>query len=207
MYFFKTPIFLQKIFTSVTWQKDIFEKKIYLTFDDGPIPVVTEWVLEELAKYNAKATFFCVGENIIKNPSVFEKILAANHTVANHTHNHLNGWKYAENTYSDNIITCTEVLQKYDISNNLFRPPYGRLTPKQYEILHKNYDIILWSVLSHDYDARLKSEKCLKKSIESTENGSIIVFHDSEKAKKNLYFVLPKYLAHFHELGFTFEKL
>jgi peptidoglycan-N-acetylglucosamine deacetylase len=207
MYFFKTPIFLQKIFTSVTWHKDIAEKKIYLTFDDGPIPEITEWVLDELEKYNAKATFFCVGENINKNPAVFEKILLAGHTVGNHTYNHLNGWKHSEKTYTENIELCTELLGKYNIKRLLFRPPYGRLSPKQYEKLHPIHEIILWSVLTHDYDARLKSEKCLRKSIESTENGSIIVFHDSIKAKKNLYFVLPKYLEHFSELGFTFEKL
>jgi len=209
MRIYKTPILLKKIFPSFIWHISTQEKKLYLTFDDGPIPDVTEFVLECLDNYEAKGSFFCVGNNIEKYPAIFEKIVEAKHLAANHTFNHLNGWKTENNVYVDNTCECQKWIEKFISFQKIkfFRPPYGRIKSKQAQMLRSNFKIIMWDVLTNDYDQSLNKEKCLKNSIAATEKGSIIVFHDSIKSYKNMSYTLPRYLDHFSEKGFQFETL
>lgn len=202
MYLVKTPQFIQNLFPNYTWKVPTEEKEVYLTFDDGPIPEVTPWVLEQLAEYNAKATFFCVGENVQKHPAVFKAVKAAGHTVGNHTYNHLDGWTtdnipYFHNTRHSARITGSE----------LFRPPYGKLKPKQAQFLQRHYRIVMWDVLSGDFDPNISKEQCLQNVIRNVAPGSIVVFHDSLKAKEKLEYVLPKVLQHLSEQGYRFEAL
>ena len=178
------------------------EQKIYLTFDDGPIPELTIWVLDVLKQNNVKATFFCVGENITKNPEIFQRIIDEGHKVGNHTYNHVKGWKTDKATYISNVEKCQQLTK-----TSLFRPPYGRIKKGQYRILSSQYKIVFWDVLSHDYDQMISPEKCLENSIKYTRNGSIIVFHDNVKAQKNLKFTLPQYIEHFVKLNYKFATL
>lgn len=194
------------LFPRYIWRIRTAEKKIYLTFDDGPIPEVTEWVLEQLAYFKAKATFFCVGENILKHPEIFKKILNEGHAVANHTHNHLKGWKTENELYLYNFRLCEKSLETFkNGKSKLFRPPYGQLKSKQADEILKTHKILMWSVLTKDYDASFDEVQCLEKAIEKTRRGSIVLFHDSIKAQKNLKYVLPKFLEHFSNKGFGFE--
>lgn len=190
------------IYPDFIWRIPKKEKTIYLTFDDGPIPEVTPWVLEQLEKYDAKATFFCVGENITKHPGVFNQILKLGHSVGNHTYNHLNGWKTPQEEYLANF----EDFERQQ-TTTLFRPPYGRIKKKQAREILKTHKIIMWSVLTKDYSSSVSEEKCLKNAIKNTSNGSIVLFHDSLKAKRNLYYALPRFLEHFSKQGYKFEKL
>jgi peptidoglycan/xylan/chitin deacetylase (PgdA/CDA1 family) len=193
---------LKWLFPQYTWNIPSSEKVIYLTFDDGPIPEVTPWVLQTLSDFHAKATFFCVGDNVRKHPDNFKAILDAGHTVGNHTHHHLNGWK----TPLDVYLTDVKKAENY-IASSLFRPPYGRLLPRQASALLESKSIIMWSVLTRDYAASLPPESCLRRSIKKTTPGAIVLFHDSLKAEKNLKYVLPRYLAHFKALGYRFAAL
>lgn len=203
MYLIKTPHFIQNLFPNFVWNIPDVEKVIYLTFDDGPIPQVTPWVLQELAKYDAKATFFCVGENVSKYPDVLRQVSDAGHTVGSHTHNHLNGWTVNDNMrYYRNVRKCAELLD-----TELFRPPYGKLKPKQAQFLQRHYRIIMWDVLSGDFDPKIKPEQCLRNVIGNTGKGSIVVFHDSIKAKENLVYTLPRFLEHFSQKGYTFKSI
>ena len=204
MYWHKNNFLLQWLYPSFVWHKSRSEKNIYLTFDDGPIPEVTEWVLHTLQQYQAKATFFCVGDNIHKNPQVYDQVKQAGHSIGNHTFNHLNGWKTTNKLYLENVDKFRIVAGK---EVQLFRPPYGKLTKQQASIIRKTNQIIMWDVLSGDFDPKLSPADCLQKSVKHTENGSIIIFHDSLKARKNLEYVLPKYLEHFYALGYKFHKL
>jgi peptidoglycan-N-acetylglucosamine deacetylase len=201
---------LSKLYPSVTWWRKSEDKVIYLTFDDGPVPEITEFVLEELKKKNAKATFFCVGHNIEKHPEVFNKIIQDGHSIGNHTFNHLNGWTTSNEDYFSNIKKCEDQLTLLNQNKRklkLFRPPYGKISRKQIRYLTPDYEIIMWSVLSRDYDKTVGRRNCLSKSIRYTKPGSIIVFHDNVKAQRNLRYVLPFYLEHFTSLGFKFESL
>lgn len=183
-------------------------KEIYLTFDDGPIPGVTEFVLDELAKFNAKATFFCVGDNIQKNPDIYQKVIDGGHRTGNHTFNHLNGWKVERKKYLENIGLCEEVMNKsIPTGKKLFRPPYGKLTIPEVLYLKREYRIIMWNNLTKDYDTNLTPEDCLKRAIEQTQNGSIVIFHDSIKAEKNMKYALPRFLDHFSSKGYSFKSL
>ena len=208
---FKINRILKLVFPKYIWELPNSEKKIYLTFDDGPIPEVTEWVLELLKKENIKATFFCIGENIQKHPEVFKKIILDEHSIGNHTFNHLSGWKTSTEKYLENVELCNSVLEEYTISNfqsKLFRPPYGKIKNNQAnELLKLDYKIIMWNVLSYDFDNSLGAEKCLKNTLKNISNGSIIVFHDSIKAHRNLQFVLPKLIQQLKEKGFIFDKI
>lgn len=196
------------LFPRYIWRIKTTEKKIYLTFDDGPIPEVTEWVLEQLAQFKAKATFFCVGENIIQHPEIFEKIINDGHTVANHTQNHLKGWKTKNELYLDNFHLCENSIETFKIGkSNLFRPPYGQLRRKQANKILRTHKILMWSVLTKDFDPKFDEKQCLENAVKKTRNGSIILFHDSLKAQKNLQYVLPRYLEHFSKKGYEFEVI
>lgn len=202
MYLVKTPNFIQDLFPNFTWRVPTQEKVIYLTFDDGPIPKVTPWVLDQLAEYNAKGTFFCVGDNVKKHTEIFNEVIRRGHSVGNHTYNHLNGWTSDNLPYFHNIRHCARL-----VNSSLFRPPYGRLMPKQAQFLQRHYRIIMWDVLSGDFDLNITKEQCLQNVLNKTKPGSIIVFHDSLKAEAKLQYVLPKVLAHYHQLGYRFEAL
>jgi len=198
----RPPQLLRSLYKNSLWRMDKKDETIYLTFDDGPIPDLTEWVLDTLKKYQVKATFFCVGDNIIKNPAIFERIKNEGHQVGNHTFNHLKGWEVKNDMYFENIEKCQSLT-----GTSLFRPPYGRIRKSQYNLLAKNYKIVFWDVLSYDYDKLTSSKKCLDNSIKYTRNGSIIVFHDNIKAQKNLKFALPQYIEHFLKLNYKFATL
>lgn len=205
----KTNKLIKLIFNKLIWDIPNSEKKIYLTFDDGPIPGVTEWVLDLLKEENIKATFFCIGDNIKKHPDVFKRILSEGHEIGNHTFNHLNGWKSNTNEYIENFKLCETEMLKLEINNSkLFRPPYGKIKTPQSRMIRKlGYKIVMWDVLSYDFDATVSPEKCLENVISNTQQGSIIVFHDSIKSEKNLRFALPKAIKVLKEKGFVFDVI
>jgi len=211
-YFIKTPKLIKLIFKHWFWSFSIKKKNIYLTFDDGPTPEITEWVLRQLNKYNAKATFFCIGKNIKNYPEIFQKIIDDNHSIGNHTNNHFNGLKNNTNRYLQNIEKAesnfTQNLKINTQHSKLFRPPYGKLKFLQAKkIRQKGYKIIMWDVLSADFDTSISNEKCLKNVLKNTENGSIVVFHDSKKAEEKLKYVLPKILEYYTAKEYDFKKI
>ena len=205
----KTNKWIKKIFNNLVWDIPNSDKKIYLTFDDGPIPKVTEWVLDLLKSEEIKATFFCIGDNIKKHPEVYKRILYEGHRTGNHTFNHLNGWKTETNLYIENFKLCeTEHLKLNTEHSFLFRPPYGKIKPSQSKAIRQlGYKIIMWDVLSYDFDPTISVEKCLENVISNTEQGSIIVFHDSLKAEKNLKYALPKAIQILKNRGFVFDVI
>lgn len=199
----KTPSVFPKFFKKYRWHFHSSEKTIYLTFDDGPIPEVTEFVLDQLNMYDAKATFFCIGKNVLENPDIYGRIKKEGHRVGNHTHNHLKGWKHKTSAYIENVDTAAQI-----IDSNLFRPPYGRIKKKQAKaLLKKGYEIIMWDVLSGDFDKGISKERCLENVLSNTQNGSIIVFHDSIKAKDKLAYALPRVLTYFTNEGYSFKVI
>ncbi|WP_420385759.1 polysaccharide deacetylase family protein [Roseivirga sp.] len=204
---FKTPFIAPYVYPGLLWKVKTVEKVLYLTFDDGPIPELTEWVLSQLEQHQAKATFFCVGENIIKHPQIYRSILSAGHSVGNHTQHHLNGKKTEATQYLSDVEDCDQVMTNAGSTTSLFRPPYGRLTNVQRKTLLQQKTIVMWDVLTQDYDQSINPELILKKSIAATSKGSIIVFHDNLKAEHNLKAVLPQYLQHFSSLGYRFDAL
>ncbi len=229
-FFFKSITTAGKIvFPSLLWNLPVKQKVIYLSFDDGPISEVTPWVLSLLKNYNAKATFFCIGDNIQSNPEILQQILAEGHTVGNHTYNHLNGWKTPSEVYLQNTLQTEKLLSqniaayqkswsektKTTSEENkplagvkLFRPPYGKLRFSQMRKLKKQgYKIVMWDVISGDFNEHLPAESCYKFVIEMSKPGSIIVFHDSLKARKNMQEVLPRVLQFFSERGYQFRAL
>lgn len=202
-YTIKTPSIIQKIFSNYTWRFSSVPKDIYLTFDDGPTPEITEFVLAELQKYNAKATFFCIGKNVKCHHGIYEQILENGHSVGNHTFNHLNGFKTKNSVYLENVQHAAA-----HIHSNLFRPPYGKIKSSQGRALQKEgYKIVMWDVLSGDFDKAITPEKCLKNVLGHTNNGSIIVMHDSQKAREKIFYALPRVLAHFSEKGYNFKAI
>ncbi len=203
-YFVKTPWWIKKLYPACIWEMPADEKVLYLTFDDGPHPQATSFVLNELEKYNAKATFFCVGKNVTHHTDIYRRILNEGHRAGNHTFNHLNGWKVNDMAYFKDIAEASK-----NIDSVLFRPPYGKISKFQLKYLTDSFKmkVVMWSVLSGDFDAAVSGESCLKNVMRSAEPGNIIVFHDSEKAWSNLVYTLPKVLTHFTENGYRFEKL
>jgi peptidoglycan/xylan/chitin deacetylase (PgdA/CDA1 family) len=214
----KTPGFVKSLFPNFVWNIDTKNNELYLTFDDGPTPEITDWVLQTLNRYNAKATFFCIGNNIEKHPQIFKNILSQGHSIGNHTFNHLKGWKHKTKDYIEDVIK-TEGLIKSILLNseiekhqtslvNLFRPPYGKFKNNQSKkLLESGYRIILWDVLSYDWDKSVAEENCLQNVISAAKAGSIIVFHDSVKASRNLKYTLPKVLEFYTEKGFVFNAI
>ena len=202
MYLVHTPQYVQALFPGLTWKVPSNQKEIYLTFDDGPIPEVTPWVLSTLDEYDAKATFFCVGDNVRKYPNIYKRIIEDGHSVGNHTLNHLSGWATENISYFHNIRHCARMVH-----SGLFRPPYGKLRPSQIQFLQRHYHIIMWDVLSADFDNDISPEDCFQNVIQHAVQGSIVVFHDSLKAETNLRFALPMVLDHFSKQGYEFRAL
>ncbi|WP_037319012.1 polysaccharide deacetylase family protein [Salegentibacter sp. Hel_I_6] len=234
-FFVKYPYLLKRLYPNrITRIEE--SNTIYLTFDDGPIPEITPWVLEQLEGYNAKATFFCIGENIQKNPDIFQEIINRGHSIGNHTFNHINGWKSNTKAYIENVLKTEEIISekrnesRADIEKNqeleikksrrsqnsqpetsnqkLFRPAYGKIKNSQAgELVKRGYKIVMWDVLSGDFDSRISKEKCFKNVTNNASEGSTVVFHDSIKASKNLKFSLPKVLDYYAKKGFSFKAL
>jgi len=212
-YLVKTSWWLKRLYPSFVWEMPANEKTLYLTFDDGPHEKATPFVLDELKKYDAKATFFCIGKNVVELPDIYKRILDEGHRVGNHSYNHLNGWKTKDNDYLDNIAQAA----KY-IDSNLYRPPYGRITKFQAKLLEKqaatnlqqslpSFKIIMWTVLSADFDASVTPEKCWNNVLLNASPGSIILFHDSTKAYDKMAYALPKVLAYFSDKGYQFKSI
>lgn len=204
-YLAKTPKWVSKLFGDSIWEMPGTTKTIYLTFDDGPHPQITQFVLDELNKFDAKATFFCIGKNVVQHPGVFKSILEQGHAVGNHTYNHLDGWKTPNAKYLQNILEARSF-----INSPLFRPPYGRITSNQKKYLMQlemPMKVVMWSVLSGDFDVNITPEQCCKNVLNNTKSGSVVVFHDSEKAFERLEYALPLVLKCFSERGYRFEKI
>lgn len=203
MYINTIPGFIRQLLPShLEWEVSVRDKKIFLTFDDGPIPEVTPWVLDTLKQFQALATFFCVGDNVRKHPDVFQELKQSGNLIGNHTYNHLKAWKTKRDAYLLNIARCNDL-----VNSHLFRPPHGQITPQLARIIGKEYRIVMWSILSRDFDPQVSPYQCLKNSVEQSKPGTIIVFHDSLKARKQLEYTLPRYLEHFSKQGFTFPIL
>lgn len=201
-YLNKTPKIIRPLAKDLIWSLPAQTLTLFITFDDGPIPNVTPAVLAILDEYNAKATFFCVGENVKKHPDIYKMILEKGHSVGNHTHNHLNGWKSDNKEYKENILEA----ENY-ITSSLFRPPYGKITRSQIKLLKSDYKIIMWDVLSGDFDSKTTPEKCANNVIKNARDGSIIVFHDSLKAEKTMLSSLPLVLEHYSNLNYKFSAI
>lgn len=204
MFLHYSPFWLKAVYPGFIWHVATREKTIFLTFDDGPIPDVTEFVLNVLNTFNAKATFFCIGDNVRRHPEIYHQILNQGHSVGNHTYNHLNGWKSDDHTYLDNFEKCSQAL---NIDTSLFRPPYGRIKKSQSRLLPPTQQIVMWDVLSGDFSPKITPETCLSKTIQYTRPGSIVLFHDSIKAANNMQYALPRFLKHFQERDYNFEAL
>ncbi len=208
-YVVKIPWWLKKLYSGLTWELPAGKKNLYLTFDDGPHPSVTPFVLEQLKLFNAKATFFCVGKNVEDHPDIYEQIIKEGHATGNHTHRHLNAWETDAAAYLKDI----EIAGRY-IKSDLFRPPYGKINFKLAKVLQQGLykaqlpsRIIMWNVLSGDFDEKISPEKCLSNVLKNSSPGSMVVFHDSEKAFTRMHYALPKVLEHFSEKGYTFPAI
>lgn len=205
MYLTYSPFWLKWFYPTLTWHKSRKEKFVYFTFDDGPIPVVTPFVLNTLKKFNCKATFFCIGDNVDKHPLILADIISEGHTIGNHTYNHLNGWNSSNENYIENVLKGSKLT-----STRIFRPPYGRIKKSQIKEIKKqspSTEVIMWDVLSGDFDKRISKEQCVRNVLKHCKNGSIIVFHDSLKAFERLEYALPKVLENLSKKGFEFRTL
>ena len=205
-YFIKTPWWARAIFSDYVWRMPTTEKVVYLTFDDGPHPTITPWVLDLLHQYDAKATFFCIGDNVQKYGDVYQRILEEKHAIGNHTFHHLNGWKTKPEQYLADVAKAAEL-----IDSNLFRPPYGKIKGTQARhlknVMNPSAKVIMWDVLSADFDVKITPEQCIDNVLKNVRPGSIVVFHDSKKAFPNLEKTLPVTLTHLKEDGYRFEKI
>lgn len=203
MLFHHVPWLVQCLFPRYVWHKSRKEKTIYLTFDDGPVPGVTDFVLEQLALRGMKATFFMVGDNVVKHTELALRVKAEGHQIGNHTYNHLNGRHFSTEEYLENVGKCQSVItQSLDTAPLLFRPPYGRMKVAQIKAISETHQIIMWDVVSGDYDPRQNAERCLAKVKQYTRNGSIILFHDQMKTQKILLTVLPDFLDFIQGQGY-----
>jgi peptidoglycan/xylan/chitin deacetylase (PgdA/CDA1 family) len=212
--YFRTPFLFTRFYPTLTWRIHASSKELFLTFDDGPVPGPTEFVLDTLRSFNAKGTFFFVGENIYRYPHIYARVLEEGHRAANHTHRHIDGWKHKSLTYVKDVEECQAALDAAPQSGYeeritgkpLFRPPFGHIRNAHIKML-MHYNIVMWDVLTYDFDTAIAPEKCLQRSINATRDGSIVVFHDSFKAEKNLRHTLPRYLEHFSKRGFSFRGI
>lgn len=195
MYLVKTPPFVQNIFSSLTWSYDSHDS-VYLSFDDGPDPACTPWVLDTLLQHDAKATFFCIGQNAERHPDLIKRIRDEGHAIGNHSYSHFSGWSSRTSNYIADVQKCDDILH-----SKLFRPPYGRLKPSQIRILIKQYKIIMWDVMSGDFDDKLSKEQCLANVTEIANRGSIVLLHDTQQCLEKLKYVLPKSLKLFDYEG------
>lgn len=208
MYLIKTPQFIRKTFPGFIWnipskqEEPKKQKELYLTFDDGPVEEVTPFVLDQLSRYEAKATFFCVGENIDTNPGIFADLQKQGHSIGSHSYNHLSGWATENKQYFSNVSKAAELS-----SSNLFRPPYGRIKPSQAKKIQEDYKIIMWDVLSGDFDPNISADKCYNNVVANAHSGSIVVFHDSQKSYPILKKVLPKVLEYYDGEGYSFKSI
>lgn len=205
MYLITSPWWLRALYPAFTWRMPGDEKVIYLTFDDGPHPQATPFVLEQLKKFDAKASFFCIGKNVVAEPGIYRQVLAEGHAVGNHTYHHYNGWKTEDAVYMEDIRKTMEL-----VPSKLFRPPYGRIKRSQAKQLlspQLSLRTIMWDVLSGDFDTRLQPQACFNNVIKHTRPGSIIVFHDSQKALPRMQYALPRVLEYFSERGYRFERM
>ncbi len=193
---------MKNLYSDIIWNIGNNNRSIYLSFDDGPTPNVTENVLNILDEFHAKATFFCLGRNVERHQDIYQSILVKGHAVGNHTYSHLKGWKSNNLEYIKDI----ELASKY-IQSRLFRPPYGQIKRSQIRYLKTRYKIVLWEVMSHDYEHRVSKEKSLQKVLRYSKEGSILVFHDSVKAWPKLKYILPRIIEHFSMKGFRFERI
>ncbi len=201
----KTPKAIVNLFPNYTWSVNPkpHEKVIYLTFDDGPTPEITDWTLDILKEYKATATFFCIGNNVEKLPHIYKRIISEGHGIGNHTNNHIKGWRTKTDDYIENTEKASKIIQ-----SKLFRPPYGQIRPKQGKaLINLGYKIIMWSVLSFDWEKELSKEDCYNNIINNTKAGDIVVFHDSVKAAKNMQYALPKVLEYYSEKGYIFKRI
>jgi peptidoglycan/xylan/chitin deacetylase (PgdA/CDA1 family) len=203
MFIHQIPSFIPALFPRFTWSKAA-DRQIYLTFDDGPTPEITDFVLECLAEFEAKATFFCIGKNVVENPEIIQRIQAAGHSIGNHTMNHSNAWKMDYAAYVADVEKCEKVFVQQQIKSIGFRPPYGRITPMMYGEMDK---VILWSVLTGDYNASLSSTKILDAILPILKPGAIVVMHDSLKAFPHLQVILPAILRYCKEQNFVLSAL
>ena len=194
------PKLLRWLYPRALWRMDKNVKAVYLTFDDGPIPEITPWVLDLLDKYNIKATFFLVGDNVRKHPEEFKMIVERGHRVGNHTFNHISGLKYLSYNYLENTNKADEL-----INSKLFRPPHGWMRWGQYMVLSHRYTVVMWDLVTRDYSKRLNGPQVLKIVKKYVRNGSIITFHDSIKSEKNLKYALPRAIEWLLEQGYEFK--
>ncbi|UPL50387.1 polysaccharide deacetylase family protein [Hymenobacter sublimis] len=209
MHLFRMPALVRRLLPDCLWQMPATgPPTLYLTFDDGPIPEETPFVLEQLARYQAHGTFFCVGDNLRRYPEVARAVLAGGHRLANHTYHHISGWSHSRAHYLQDVARCQALLQEFQPEGRpLLRPPYGRITLPLARLLRPTHQVVMWDVLTCDYDPDFAPEACLQAAIRHSRPGSIVVFHDSVKASRNLRYVLPRYLAYFAERGYRFAAL
>lgn len=219
----KTPFIVKKLFPNYVWDIPSNENVLYLTFDDGPTPEITDWTLNILKTYNAKATFFCIGNNIAKYPNIFDRIIKEAHSVGNHTFHHAKGWNTSSEDYVEEVLKTSQLMSsEFEViskqlndnsspitpNSKLFRPPYGQITPSQGKSLIKQgYKIIMWDVISFDWEDSISYEKCYQNVISKARPGSIVVFHDSIKASEHMQYALPKVLDYFSKKGFEFRRI
>lgn len=208
MYFKRIPSLMQRYFSRYRWRFETYEPVLYLTFDDGPTEEVTDWVLDQLAQYDAQASFFLVGNNVAQHPEIVHRVIDAGHSIGNHTQNHVSGWQSSLKGYLREFLTCQRTIAEYTGKNvRLFRPPYGRITHTKAKYIARTHDIIMMDVIAGDFDPQLSAEDCFQNVVQNARPGSIILLHDSQKAWPRLQELLPRLLAHYTELGYRFEAL
>lgn len=198
----KTPWWMKKLYPGCVWDMPVKEKVLYLSFDDGPHPAITPFVLDELKKNNAKATFFCIGDNVTKYPEVYKRYLEEGHAVGNHTQKHINGWKTRDQEYLQDLQEAGQYIK-----SNLFRPPYGRIRRSQIKLLHKAnpyQKIVMWNILAGDWVPELSPKRCYQRIKTRISAGDIIVLHESDKAWDRMSYCLPRLLEEFTETGYSF---
>lgn len=202
MMMIKIPKWFQFLFPSIQWRFKKKEKVIYLTFDDGPTKELTNWIVDELNKFDAKATFFCIGKNIERFPENLQYVSENGHQIGNHSYSHLSGWNTPTKKYINDIDRCQNLT-----GTKLFRPPYGRISPSQISKLKKKYKIIMWDINSWDFDQKISPINTFNKLASKIDKGSIVLFHDNLKSEKNLRILLPKILSHFSQKGYAFKAI